>query len=107
MNGDTPEVVVISYEQYKKLGAGERVVEKINPVVNKQEQPVGSSTEQTSPDDDRVIEKLNREILALKEEIKQKESAELEDDQVEPNKAEEEEIEKSDFLADVDGEPTI
>lgn len=57
MNGNTPEFVVLSYPNYLKLDEAKK-------------------TKETNPEED-TIEKLNREILALKEEIRQKEEAEL------------------------------
>lgn len=60
LNGNEPEFVILSYDQYKK----------IDNAVNDEENLGGGEEEKT-------IEKLNREILALKEEIRQKESAEL------------------------------
>lgn len=58
MNGNVPELVILSYANYKKLES-----EKLT---------VGGDTENTSE-----IDHLNREILMLKEEIRQKEEAEL------------------------------
>lgn len=57
MNGDKPELVVLSYDNYLKLDRSQPVM---SPVVN-----------------EKVLEDLNKEILALKEEIRQKEEAEL------------------------------
>lgn len=59
LNGDEPEFVILSYDQYKKI---DRTTEGL-----------GLEGE----DDEKTIDKLNQEILALKEEIRQKESAEL------------------------------
>lgn len=59
LNGNEPEFIILSYDRYKKID--ETVSDK---------EDSGESEEET-------IEKLNREILALKEEIRQKESAEL------------------------------
>ena len=63
LNGDEPEFVILSYDQYEKT---DRAAE------NTEEGP-----ERQKQDEEKTIEKLNREILALKEEIRQKESAEL------------------------------
>jgi uncharacterized protein YdcH (DUF465 family) len=63
LNGNSPEFIILSYEQYKKL---ETSIDS--------EENSGRGKEE---DDEETIEKLNREILALKEEIRQKESAEL------------------------------
>lgn len=59
LNGNEPEFIILSYDQYKK----------IDNAANGEENSGGNEEE--------TIEKLNREILALKEEIRQKESAEL------------------------------
>lgn len=61
LNGNEPEFVILSYDQYKKADNAGGDAE-----VNLGEE-----------EDEKTIEKLNREILALKEEIRQKESAEL------------------------------
>ena len=63
LNGDEPEFVILSYDQYEK-----------------QSDTLNSSTEnpeEQEQNEEKTIEKLNQEILALKEEIRQKESAEL------------------------------
>jgi uncharacterized protein YdcH (DUF465 family) len=60
LNGDKPEFVILSYDQYQK----------IDGATGSEEKPAGEGGEE-------AIERLNREILALKEEIRQKESAEL------------------------------
>lgn len=61
MNGNVPEFVVLSYLNYRKLDGLNEETNRMN---------------KTNPEED-VIEKLNREILALKEEIRQKEESEL------------------------------
>lgn len=70
LDGNKPEFVLLSYDQYKKMdmAAGDGEV----PI--SQEEP---ERQEEQPEDEKTIEKLNREILALKEEIHQKESAEL------------------------------
>ena len=60
MNGSTPELVILSYESYKKLE---------NTTVPAGHPAGGENTEE--------VEKLNQEILGLKEEIRQKEETEL------------------------------
>lgn len=60
MNGSTPELVILSYGNYKKLE---------NPTT-----PAGRLAEDENTGE---IEKLNQEILGLKEEIRQKEETEL------------------------------
>ena len=61
MNGNTPEFVVLPYENFKKPASPEPA----KPIVS------------AADEDNKTIEKLNAEILALKEEIRQKEEAEL------------------------------
>lgn len=67
LNGNEPEFVILSYDQYQKTDGAVR---------DGRESSEGQEG-QEGEDDDKTIEKLNREILALKEEIRQKESAEL------------------------------
>jgi len=57
LNGNEPEFIILPYDQY----------EKMNQMADNKD----------SESEEETIEKLNREILALKEEIRQKESAEL------------------------------
>lgn len=58
MQGNEPEFVIMPYEKYA---------------------PTASTTTPTpNQADDQLINQLNNEILALKEEIRQKESAEAE-----------------------------
>ncbi len=64
MNGASPEFVILSYPSYKRLEIGGESRES-------------REDEASNPGEERVIEKLNKEILALKEEIRQKEEAEL------------------------------
>lgn len=59
MNGDEPEFVVLSYGHYRKL-----------------EEEAGKKEVETSSEE-KLIERLNTEILALKEEIRQREENEL------------------------------
>ncbi len=69
MDGNEPEFVILPFDQYEK---------EIGGMENPEENADG-------PDEgeEKTIEKLNREILALKEEIHQKESAELIENTVE------------------------
>ncbi len=60
LDGNEPEFVVLPYEKYEKL---ESEKEGQLPIHNQSEE--------------KSLEKLNQEILALKEEIRQKESLEL------------------------------
>lgn len=69
MDGDKPKFVIVSYDQYKKGEAKNSVTE---PEVY-QEPP------EKSDEDQRNYDRLNQEILALREEIRRKESAEMVD----------------------------
>ncbi len=83
MNGNSPEFVVLAYDQYQKLTGGGQGERRANPNPNR-----------LTPEEEETVEKLNKEILALKEEIRQKEEAELaqaSDSQPLPGLAEEEE----------------
>lgn len=67
MDGDRPEFVILSYNnnKYKDMEAEENV-------------PISSRAGQNGlVEEEKSIEKLNQEISALKEGIRQKESAEL------------------------------
>ncbi len=62
LDGNEPEFVILPYDQYEKENGA----------------PDDSGENAKGPDEEeKTIEKLNQEILALKEEIRQKESAEL------------------------------
>ena len=58
MQGSEPEFVLMSYENYEKMGTGE---------------PAPAPVPSMAAEDEHLIEQLNNEILALKEEIRQKE----------------------------------
>lgn len=64
LNGSTPELVILSYHNYRRLAA---------PV------PTFSGVDNVAAvePDGAEIERLNQEISALKEEIRQREEAEL------------------------------
>ena len=62
MDGNEPEFVILPYDQYEKENGAADDWEK---------------NKKGPEEEDKTIEKLNQEILALKEEIRQKESAEL------------------------------
>ena len=64
MNGNSPEFVVLAYDQYQKLTGDGQSERRTNP-------------SRLTPEEEETIEKLNKEILVLKEEIRQKEEAEL------------------------------
>jgi len=63
LDGDEPAFVVLSYDKYQKMEQGEEV-----PVIANGISEIG---------DEETMERLNQEILVLKEEIRQKEEAEL------------------------------
>ncbi len=69
MEGDKPVLVVMPYDKFEKLESGEEI-----PVLkNGFDEPVANAIDY----DESAVESLNREIAALKEEIRQKEEAEL------------------------------
>lgn len=82
LNGNEPEFVILPYSQYEKESG---VSDSPREDVKKRDE-----------DEERTIEKLNREILALKEEIRQKESAELVEN-IESAREEEQTAEVIDF----------
>ena len=62
LDGNEPEFVILPYGQYEKENGA----------------PDDSGENTKEPEEEeKTIEKLNQEILAIKEEIRQKESAEL------------------------------
>jgi hypothetical protein len=63
MNGNNPEFVVLPFYKYQKNDNGKK-----EPVEN------------ISEEDGATIDRLNKEISALKEEIRQKEEAEISND---------------------------
>jgi len=63
LNGNEPEFVILPYGHYQKIGG--------------EIEDTGGDRERQEPDKERTVEELNREILSLKEEVRQKESAEL------------------------------
>ena len=69
MDGDKPEFIILPYEKYSQTSEGGRDFSS----ESKERSVDGTDEEQNN------IDALNREILVLKEEIRQKESAELVD----------------------------
>ena len=65
MNGNEPELVILPYEKY----VGESVVSSPQPPL-----PVVQPAPPMTADDQVLIDALNKEISALKEEIRQRES---------------------------------
>ncbi len=82
-DGDEPSLVVLSYDKFKKLDVSEEIpVSHRNGFDLALEGDVGLKYGQdivngVQEDDATTVEKLNQEISALKEEIRQKEEAEL------------------------------
>ncbi len=70
LDGNEPEFVVLPYENYEKMEAGENV-----PIAH--DGNVTAEAAASTTEDQTMVDRLNQEILALKEEIRQKESAEL------------------------------
>ena len=63
VSGDRPELVILPYNTYRQLETSQPEIGPLAP---------------TAPAEDGAeIERLNREILTLKEEIRQKEEAEM------------------------------
>ncbi|MGD0977442.1 MAG: hypothetical protein ABR875_04100 [Minisyncoccia bacterium] len=75
MNGNTPEFVVLPFEKYQKIENG-----------------FSGDTPNACEEENAAIEKLNREILVLKEEIRQKEEAELIEEEEMPAETDETEM---------------
>lgn len=74
MNGKTPDFVILPFEKYQKMEA---------------ENPTNSAN--ISEEEEAMVERLNKEIQALKEEIRLKEEAELaqEEEEVQIDESEE------------------
>lgn len=96
LDGDEPEFVMLSYDKYQKIDSGEEVVFSTDRKANgyaetngplrqgSPPRPDEAGSEASKPnslastdEDQESMERLNQEILALKEEIRQKEEAEL------------------------------
>ena len=88
LNGDEPEFVILSYRQYEKIEAGEEVrLSTGSKTHNGSAETNGlakavvdrdiSDDDDNDEDERGFVERLNHEILALKEEIRLKEEAEL------------------------------
>jgi hypothetical protein len=72
MDGDRPRFVIVSYDQYKKIGTGNQSDPIAEPATY--QEPAEKSDE-----DQKNYDRLNQEILTLREEIRRKESAEMVD----------------------------
>lgn len=76
LDGDEPKFVILSYDKYESMDSGEEV--SLSTRHNGLVQPNGMVAKRISDEmDQEAVEKLNQEILGLKEEIRQKEEAEL------------------------------
>lgn len=72
VNGENPEFVILTYNKFKELeGVGNSVSITEDAVFFENFEANGVDRDQGE------IERLNQEVLALKEEIRQRESAEL------------------------------
>ena len=84
MDGNVPELVVLSYENFSQMQQPAQTTQKspeMPPEVPVHQHPthadlIASPIEQ-DPQEDQLIDTLNKEILSLKEEIRLKETAEL------------------------------
>lgn len=83
-DGDEPSLVILSYDKFKKLDTGgEEIPVSHRNGVNAEETALfnGGIDESVVANgieaDEVTVERLNQEILVLKEEIRQKEEAEL------------------------------
>lgn len=84
LDGDEPAFVVLSYDKYQKIDLGEEIpVSSRNGLNTSTLSDMSPEHSAALPnvlgigDDENTVEKLNQEILALKEEIRQREEAEL------------------------------
>jgi PHD/YefM family antitoxin component YafN of YafNO toxin-antitoxin module len=76
LDGDKPEFVILSYDKYENMEAGEEV--PLSTGRNGLAQPNGIAVRGIRDEDEQqAVERLNQEISVLKEEIRQKEEAEL------------------------------
>lgn len=83
MNGTEPEFVIMPYSHYTALEAGtlkpssiSRPASGMKPLFpNTQENQAHNSTGEEQVDEERIVEMLNKEIMALKEELLQREAA--------------------------------
>ena len=95
LDGDEPAFVVLSYDKYQKMDLGEEIPVSSHPIRSfarangASPEDLGETTsnginglDETIANgigniDEVTVEKLNQEIFALKEEIRQREEAEL------------------------------
>ena len=82
MDGNVPELVVLSYENFSQMQQPAQTTQKspeMPPEVPVHQHPTHADliASQTSQREEELIDALNKEILGLKEEIRQKETADL------------------------------
>ena len=72
LDGDEPAFVVLSYDKYQKMDLGEEIPVSSRNGFNGLDETIVNGF---SNSEEVTVEKLNQEILVLKEEIRQKEEA--------------------------------
>lgn len=78
MDGDKPKFVIVSYDQYRRTENQEpATVSESFKSIEPEASMIDVENQDKSEEDQRNYDRLNQEILALREEIKRKESAEL------------------------------
>ena len=73
LDGDEPAFVVLSYDKYQKMDLGQEI--PLSGGGNGFDGHVSNGI--SVVDDEETVDRLNQEILSLKEEIRQREEAEL------------------------------
>ena len=77
MDGNEPQFVMLPYENYEKIETGENVPIANSSVDNPEAVIAEPVIETYESYDQKTVDRLNQEIMSLKEEIRQKEAAEL------------------------------
>ncbi|MEK7151262.1 MAG: hypothetical protein AAB784_00915 [Patescibacteria group bacterium] len=77
LDGDEPEFVILPYNKYENIDTGEEIYFSKKSNGTAYANGINPDRLDLAEDGDEAVEKLNQEILALKEEIRQKEEAEL------------------------------
>ena len=72
LDGNEPQFVMLPYENYEKMETGEVI-----PISNSNHDNAEPEAVAAMIEEQKTVDELNQEIAALKEEIRQKESAEL------------------------------
>lgn len=82
LDGEKPEFVILSYDKYENIEAGGEEVPFSTVRRNGLSQSNSVAGRVISTEEEQEsVERLNQEISALKEEIRQKEEAELQGDE--------------------------